>query len=509
MHLYALTTLFGLSAGVFFGETFLHGTEIAVVAFFLGVIQFTLFVFERRLIKKQKTRSFSILLMSGIFFVCIFIGVARIQLVVEKEIFVCNTVCTFQARVLVPSEVKGVYQHMVVRISDTKNESTMYDVMIRVPLYPQYVVGDELSLTGKVTVPSLRVVQPGEKTFDYVSYLRLHNIGSEMLYPSIKILTDQKKKNVKDELMLIKEKFISSIFLYVDAPSASLASGMLFGESGMSKELVETFRIAGLSHIVVLSGFNIAILITCILIVFRFVPLFLRIFFAGGIVIFFVVMVGAEVSIVRATCMSFIALLALLIGRDYRARQALIISLIGIILYQPSSLLYDVSLHLSFLATAGIVYMSESIKKNLTIISSVTYKEIIVTTLCAYVATLPYVMYTFGTISLYALFANIVVLPLVPVMMLITFLVVVTATLATFLAYGFGYVTTILGEGIIYLTEMIQILPFASLQVSLSRKGMLLLYAMLAVLFFYIARRRNNETPATNNSELVSEIISY
>ena len=69
--------------------------------------------------------------------------------------------------------------------------------------------------------------------------------------------------------------------------------------------------------------------------------------------------------------------------------------------------------------------MSDGIKNVLHMIRSTTYKEIVTTTLCAYLATLPYVMYTFGTVSVYALLTNLVVLPLVPIMMLLTALVVV------------------------------------------------------------------------------------
>ena len=47
------------------------------------------------------------------------------------------------------------------------------------------------------------------------------------------------------------------------------------------KELTDTFRVAGLSHIVVLSGFNIAIIISFVILLLRVVPLFVRVLIAS------------------------------------------------------------------------------------------------------------------------------------------------------------------------------------------------------------------------------------
>jgi competence protein ComEC len=220
-------------------------------------------------------------------------------------------------------------------------------------------------------------------------------------------------------------------------------------------------------------------------------------------------MVGAEVSIIRATIMAFISLTALLVGRAYTARQALVISLLIIILYDPLHLLYDVSLHLSFLATAGIVYTSEIIKTLVQKVSSPTYKEIIATTLSAYIATLPYVLYTFGTISVYALLANLIVLPLVPLMMLLTFFVGVTAPLLHVLGVVFGYATTILGGVIIFVAEAVVGLPFSSIHLLISFTTMCFMYLCIISFFYFLLSRTKNETSGTKNDILVSEIISY
>jgi competence protein ComEC len=226
-------------------------------------------------------------------------------------------------------------------------------------------------------------------------------------------------------------------------------------------------------------------------------------------------MVGAEASVVRATLMAFIALVALLFGRGYVAHQALLLSFLGIVLYSPASLLSDVSLHLSFLATAGIVYMSDGIKKYVESFSFPPvplffgYIEIVTTTLAAYFVTLPYVIYTFGTVSVYGLLANFLVLPLVSLIMLLTVIVVGLASLNVLLASLLGYTVTLFCGIVIFVARAVESLPYSSFPVSLSFTKVLVLYLFIIMLYRFFMIRIKNETRVTNENEITSGVISY
>lgn len=290
----------------------------------------------------------------------------------------------------------------------------------------------------------------------------------------------------------MKENMVSHIALYISSPEAYLASGMLFGENGMPKDLITTFRTSGLSHIVVLSGFNIVIVISFILVLFSLFPIYIRVLSAIGAVCMFVAMVGAEPSVLRATCMAGASLLALVLGRAYAAKQALFISLVVIVLYDPYALLHDAGLHLSFLATAGIIYLATPIKiyfheKRLPIF----FAEISATAIAAYVATLPYLVYSFGSIPTYALFANVLIVPFVPVEMLLSFLVVVFSYINIFLATVFGFLASALLRFTIAAAVLISHLPLASIKVTLSFFGMIVLYVLFVSLVFYIYHRKH------------------
>ena len=206
----------------------------------------------------------------------------------------------------------------------------------------------------------------------------------------------------------------------------------------------------------------------------------------------FVMMTGGEASVTRATLMAFIALLATLSGRAYVARQALIISLVAIVLYSPYSLIADVSLHLSFLATAGIVYLTETVQEMFVRYRlGKSFVEIIATTFSAYITTLPYVVYTFGTVSVYALLANVLVVPLVPLSMLLSFCTVIFSYISETLGLFIGIVTSYLLHVIIFIAESVSYLPFSYVHITFSFFGMVCSYVVLFVSFsIYVYRKK-------------------
>ena len=511
MHRVTLVALLGILLGIAYGETLFFSSETAITSFVVGVVSLVLTFFH---IKRERTvrekNSFSTRGLSffvGVFFITFALGIIRVQFVERADSFVCEQSCTFEAEVMTSPKIKDEYQTFAV-LPESEHDTSY--VQIKVPLYPQFQKGDRLTISGIAREPKIMMPHGEARAFNYGEYLALHSIGSEMFYPHVEVRSEGGDTNEGSAFLVrLREYCIKTIAHYVDDPASTLASGMLFGDSSMSRELTQTFRTAGLSHIVVLSGFNIAILISFVLFVCMFLPLVLRVITAGVFVIFFVLMLGGEVSVIRATLMSAVALGAMLFGRAYMACQALLLSLLVIVLYEPTHLLRDVSLHLSFLASAGIIYGSDIITSWFKKIQSSTYREIIVTTCCAYGATLPYLMYTFGTVSLYALLTNVVVLPLVPLMMLLTFCIVVLVPIIPFIGTIIGYVCTLLGEGIIFIARSVEALPFASLQVSLSLTMMFVVYIAGIALLYGMSTRTKNETSVTKNDEILSDVISY
>jgi len=503
MHVKTIIFVAGVALGIIVGYGSKYATEIIIAALLLAAVQIGIYVIER----KRKTVGLALSLSLFLIPLGIVVGALRVQLENEKTAYTCQAACTFDARVISSPESKDTYQRLVVRPSDSNEET--YNVQLRVPLYPTFRIGETVRVSGKVTEPSFIYPHSGEKSFDYLSYLHTRNIGSEMLFPKIEVI-DSEAHTVREILGRWKEGMIGKINIYVSTPASVLASGMLFGDSSMSKELTDTFRTAGLSHIIVLSGFNIAIVISFVLFVFAFVPLTFRIASAALFVVLFVLMVGGEASVLRATCMAFVSLLSTVLGRAYVAKQALIVSLLTIIMYEPSALLSDVSLHLSFLATAGIVYLSDPVKIFFKrYFTNNSYIELCTTTVSAYVATLPFVMYTFGTVSVYALLANLLALPFVPVAMLFSFLTVLFSYVFIPLAQLFGFIDSLLINIILFIAQVTEKLPLSSISFTISSFSMVMFYGAMVLSIIFLSRRTKNETLHTTQNGYLTDVIKY
>ncbi|MBP9782229.1 MAG: ComEC/Rec2 family competence protein [Candidatus Pacebacteria bacterium] len=487
IHLRTIIFVVGILFGIWAGYGSQYASDIALVLGALFVIQSGLWMLGSYLQKNVLVPSVMALFSLGVI-----LGIVRVQMEPEPQALICERACTIEAYVARSPEQKDSYQELVLEVDDEHAR-----VLVRAPLYPEYQIGDRLSVTGVIRTPQAIMPHGDKQFFDYGAYLQTRSIGSESLYPKITVI-DEEAHTFTHLLGRLKEDMVARIDSAIDLPASSLASGMLFGNASMSKELTETFRVAGLSHIVVLSGFNIAIIISFVLLLLRVVPLFVRVLIASLSVVMFVVMVGGEASVIRATLMAGVSLLALVLGREYVARQALFVSLLCIMMYEPYALLHDVSLHLSFIATMGIVYMSGVLQTVLSrYVSSRYLVEICATTLAAYIATLPYLMHTFGVASLYALFANILVVPWVPVAMLLSFLVVVFSFISQTLTALCAYVVSMLLDLMIAVAKQVSSLPYASISVSLSYSQMIVVYVVLICVYLYVSSRASDETYRT------------
>ena len=506
MHSKTIIFVAGIALGIVAGSVSPFGSELAVIALVLAGVQGSILMIARKR-DTEVNQSVALSFLTALFCFAFFVGIIRAQVVEERYPYVCSDACTFEARIISAPETRDAYQTFIVRPTDVEEKE--YDVQVRTSLYPTYEMGERVKVTGTVKVPKFLFSHGNEKSFDYASYLHTKNVGSEMLFPKLEPM-ETGDRGLVARLGAWKSGLIETINTYVSSPANTLATGMLFGNSSMSKELNETFRVAGLSHIVVLSGFNIAIVIAFVLFVFAFLPLAFRITCAALFVLLFVLMVGSEPSIVRATLMSLVGLLAMLLGREYVARQALMLSLLAIVMYDPISLLQSVSLHLSFLATTGIIYWSEPIKQIIgRFILKKFFLELFTTTLAAYAATLPYLMYIFGTVSVYALAANIVVLPLVPFAMLMSSLVLIAAYVSDGAAMFFGYADSLLIDFILLIARTINKLPFASFNLSITFFSMFIVYIFMMYIIFYFSRRKKDETLLTTKEGYLTDVISY
>lgn len=133
-----------------------------------------------------------------------------------------------------------------------------------------------------------------------------------------------------------------------------LVSGFLLGETrDVPRDVVSTYREAGLSHLLAVSGENVAFVLALVAPLLRRLRLWVRTAVALLVVLLFAAMTRFEPSVLRASVMAAIALLAVLAGRPVNRVRVLVLAAIVLLLADPF-LLHSVGFLLSCGACAGI-----------------------------------------------------------------------------------------------------------------------------------------------------------
>jgi competence protein ComEC len=200
----------------------------------------------------------------------------------------------------------------------------------------------------------------------------------------------------------------------LDAGTGGLLRGLAIGDvTGIDPTTEETLRRAGLSHLVAVSGSNVAIVLGTIALVCRRLGLRLRVSLACAALLIFVAVVGPEPSVLRAAFMGGIGLAAIAAGHRAEPLHALGIAVIVVLSLRPG-MVSSIGLHLSAAATAGIVLWTGPLSRKMSWLPT-SVAAPLSATLAAQLAVAPLLVLGFGEVSVAAPLANLVVLPAVPV----------------------------------------------------------------------------------------------
>lgn len=350
--------------------------------------------------------------------------------------------------------------------------------------------GDKVLVSGKLTMPENFNTETG-RVFNYRRYLANKNIYYLIENAEIKIIESESKKGLKFWLYKFRNSFRENIGMVISFPESSLAEGLLLGEKGgFDNSMREDFINTGTIHIVALSGYNITIIAdNAIKILGSVLSKTLSIVFSFFIIIIFIIMTGAEATAVRAGVMASILLLSKIMGRDYYAKRALWIAFILMLAYDVR-VISDMSFQLSFLATAGILYIHPKIFPKLYFISIRFHlREIISTTISATIAVLPLILYSTGVLSLVSLPSNILILPFIPVTMLFSFLAGATSFISPFLAYPFAFISDIFLSYILFVIKWFGSFRFSS--INIESFSIIFVFLIYAFIIWWIVKNQN------------------
>ena len=304
-------------------------------------------------------------------------------------------------------------------------------IIVYTERYPEYDLGDIIYLQGKIKIPE------DFEGFEYRNYLLAKNIYYILYYPKIE-LKERNERGLYNKISNYRKYANNLIKKIFPQPQAGIVSAMTLAiKSDISEEILEVFNKTGVRHIIAISGLHMTIVAVSLMYILLAIGLNRNYAFYFSIlgIIFFVSLVGFPPSATRAAVMGGLVLFAVKVGRLTNAGNAVIFAGVLMLLYNPNLLRYDTGFQLSFAAVLGIIYIFPKLDNLLKKYSNfLNIKTIFLITISAQAAVLPIIINNFGSFSLLSVFANVLILPFVPIVMLGGFLLIIIGSVNLLIA---------------------------------------------------------------------------
>ena len=314
------------------------------------------------------------------------------------------------------------------KISGNRQKINLGQFEIWADRYPEYHYGDRVEAVGRIKVQSSKACPELAEGFKVQSIARIPLLFSDkylLSYPKITGTTDTTGKIAVAAAISLRTRIKAVFEKYYPSPLDGLIAGIVLGDKSLiPSDFWKKLQQTGTLHIMVASGMNIAMFSNGLL---KFISYFFKrriaILFVILVIWFYCLMTGMQAPIIRAGIMASLIFLSQLVGREAEGGRVLFITA-GLMLFYSPFLFTDVGFQLSFLATAGLVYISPKIK-SITGITSTTgitgrlmgnvfRSENFASSISSLLATLPILIINFGQINILSPLINFVVLWTIP-----------------------------------------------------------------------------------------------
>lgn len=370
-------------------------------------------------------------------------------------------------------------------------------VLVNIDLYPVYNIGDRLKIKCRLTAPE------AFNNFAYDKYLARYGVYSICNFAEITLIEDyENESRFIDESFSEKLKIniISRIFIFKNwlrgiigrglvEPEAGLARAILFGDkSGLSLYWQSIYSQTGVSHIMAVSGMNITIMAAFALYFMLFLGLRRQqaFYLSVLLLIFFIIMVGAPASAVRAGIMGILLLWAIHVGRLNKVINSIVMTAAIMLIFNPKLFWDDIGFQLSFLAVLGLIYGHPIIKNFFVKISHNRLESLIdifSMTIAAQIFTMPVIVYDFYTLSLIAPLANLFIIWLIPLLMATLALGMLFAIFFTGYSVVFFFPSLLFLKYINFICLKLANLPYAYIQINYFNPIWIIFYYLLLILW--------------------------
>jgi len=374
------------------------------------------------------------------------------------------------------------------------------DILLQTDRFPVIEYGTRLTAVGQLETP------PEFEDFSYKAYLARQQMHSIMRRAQIEVLETGQGSPFYHAIYAFKAKAQTAINQILSDPQAGLLSAILLGNRhNLPADVVEEFRVAGISHIIAISGLHVAVLIGVLVAVTKpFLSRRAALPFILVILGMYTIMVGASPSVMRAAIMGSIYLLAAgFRGRHIYAPAVLMAAAFIITLINPL-LLWDVGFQLTFAAVMGLLLYAQPMMRwgrarveNGRLGNSSFHPFInsfiidpIAVTVAIQILTIPLVIFYFGRWSLVSIPANLLTLPALPPTIVLGGLATLIQMAIPALGQLFGWLVWIFLSWMLTVARFFAAVPGASLYMEINNSGVLLIYSAIGLLTWWYKTER-------------------
>ena len=338
-----------------------------------------------------------------------------------------------------------------------KDSRGNFDILVEVPSNLKIYPWESIKFESKIDGISL-LWDDGFKKYAFWKWL----------YGKTRISTFQRKTSKNGWITTsIQEKAKQAIFRWFPRAEAWVILGMvLWNIDLLKKDIKNQFLLSGTTHILVVSGSNIAFVLLIMSVLFRYIWVWKYIKIGTTIlaVIGYGYLVWWETPVIRATLMGIVSFLAIEYGKKMSSISIILCIWIILIIYNPFFLIYDPGFWLSFGATIGIILYHNWFEKILTqakipkILSS-----ILAVTFSASIWSLPAIIYHFWAIATGSIISNLLISVAVWFIMILWTFYIISSLIWGYFLYGLGYLVYLPTTYILTITDIFARYPTLSI----------------------------------------------
>lgn len=274
--------------------------------------------------------------------------------------------------------------------------------------------GNQLEINAKTSIPE----ESGIRRFLLGRNIHIYMTVSK--YQTLDSIQCQLKCQVIKSITSLRSIILARIDSAYPNQVGEFLKGILIGYTDtLPNDIKESFKKTGVSHILAVSGYNMAIIVMLVYqqLINRQVSRPISFWLTIIVMILFTLLTGAEASIMRAGIFAALILGAEQIQRYVGGIRPLILCATILVIINPFYIAYDIGFQLSFLAVIGLLIYGQIFKTYTEGIPSLGFLPMIGETFFAQLLVLPILIYYFGQISIISILANILIVPIIPLAM--------------------------------------------------------------------------------------------